>query len=1046
MSGSKPDHSNSHSFTPSPSRSSFDASSPTGAHPSLRMARTPSAAAQHRQSINELRGAPPSPRTQRQPSVTQIAVQELIDNPPQRSAPDPRFAGRDWRTIRVQELTSPDELRFVDAKTTVEAATNLLIGSGAPVVLIREDDSSPVISTFDYRDLTAYLLMVVGLAAPDDDHIQDFIQLAQKAREGTSVPLRDIKAWGKREPLTFVSGKADLIKAIELFGQAVQRIVVIDEETKAVTGLLSQSRLIRFLWENGRHFPVIDQLYGQYLRDLKIGSNNVISIHGDRPLAEALTLLHHEGVSSLPVLDNASNVLGNISVADVKLLTKSSSLPLLRNTCAHFISVILSARGLDEGKDSVPVFHVTPMNTLAHTVAKLVATKSHRVWVTESMTPSSSGPPTPSLPSATLSLPSAHNSSISPGPSHHYIAPPPIFVADSGGVADSLLKSPFSPTAGPLISASSFPGQRLSGKLVGVVSLTDILILFARAGGLHAADPNEVRMSRRRSSSSSMRLSVDLGPRPSYPTKVRDVVVFRGKRCNSTSIFQPHRRTDLIVHAKRNALLLGSTPQDGLKGLLQDSLDRREAFSNELKELKDLGQDLGHLTSDLRSIASGYTSTVKAAEGLTHRDWSDLMHGVRIYERKYLEEQAKLEAANKLIQEKEDFIKDLQKATRELVHFLGTFIIENIDEPPEDVMQIFADYPCPDYEWAIPYVRLPEASYNNMRRRYGDAQAGLEEYRAVAADQDSLIKEQSDQLMKQSRKYETSLLTLKEKNDEMTALEQKCATLEARLAEYEDAVGQQSGDGTPVHGEDFQNYIASLKAQADTLADGVASRDAQIESLLSQLRQRGRSWRSPAIRARTESVDFSSLSSSTARLGPLEPQGGDESKPKRSNSTSAAFLRGKFSNHTPSVQHRRRSLSFASSAHPQDGSEQPNDPFHSAQPRSDSLGPFRALRSEHATPSTVRGMLSDIPETSAEGGESPRALSTTSSDREVYRRSMSALNALNMFASMSTTNTSSAGAEPTNDNDPEVDKLSIEETEPLTVSEMYHEDTHHLTS
>ncbi|RMD39286.1 hypothetical protein DV735_g5841, partial [Chaetothyriales sp. CBS 134920] len=502
MPASKQDPSNPHSFSPSPSRSSFDASSPAGGHPALRMSRTPSAAAQH---INELRGAPPSPRTQRQPSVTQIAVQELIDNPPQRSAPDPRFAGRDWRTIRVQELTSPDELRFVDAKTTVEAATNLLIGSGAPVLLIREDDSSPVISTFDYRDLTAYLLMVVGLAAPDDDHIQDFIQLAQKAREGTSVPLRDIEAWGKREPLTFVSGKADLIKAIELFGQAVQRIVVIDEETKAVTGLLSQSRLVRFLWENGRHFPVIDQLYGQYLRDLKIGSNNVISIHGDRPLAEALTLLHHEGVSSLPVLDNASNVLGNISVADVKLLTKSSSLPLLRNTCTHFISVILSARGLDEGKDSVPVFHVTPMNTLAHTVAKLVATKSHRVWVTEPMTPSSSGPPTPSLASASLT-PLAHSPSIS-SPSHHYIPPPSIFVADSGGAGDSLPKSPF--------TASSFPGQRVSWKLVGVISLTDILILFARAGGLHAADPNEVRMSRRRSSSSSMRPSVDLGPRPS---------------------------------------------------------------------------------------------------------------------------------------------------------------------------------------------------------------------------------------------------------------------------------------------------------------------------------------------------------------------------------------------------------------------------------------------------------------------------------------------------------------------------------------------------
>lgn len=61
-----------------------------------------------------------------------------------------------------------------------------------------------------------------------------------------------------------------------------------------------------------------------------------------------------------------------------QLLTRSSSLPLLHNTCIHFISVILSTRGLIEGKDSFPVFHVNPSSTLAHTVAKLVATRSHR--------------------------------------------------------------------------------------------------------------------------------------------------------------------------------------------------------------------------------------------------------------------------------------------------------------------------------------------------------------------------------------------------------------------------------------------------------------------------------------------------------------------------------------------------------------------------------------------------------------------------------------------------------------------------------------------
>ena len=107
--------------------------------------------------------------------------------------------------------------------------------------------------------------------------------------------------------------------------------------------------------------------------------------------------MNNEGVTSLAVVDNQYNVVGNISNVDVKvlpqleiyprlkplltapqLLTKSSSAPLLENTCIHFISVILSTRGMNDGKDSYPVFHINPHSTLAHTVAKLVATKAHR--------------------------------------------------------------------------------------------------------------------------------------------------------------------------------------------------------------------------------------------------------------------------------------------------------------------------------------------------------------------------------------------------------------------------------------------------------------------------------------------------------------------------------------------------------------------------------------------------------------------------------------------------------------------------------------------
>lgn len=113
------------SAVPTPTRQGFSNSrSPHSRNPSLHLAHMPSPASQHRQSFSEsLRGLPPSPRAQRQPSFSQLAVQDLIDNPPARN--DPVFAGRDWRTVNVAELVSPEDLKFAEVNTGVEAATNV---------------------------------------------------------------------------------------------------------------------------------------------------------------------------------------------------------------------------------------------------------------------------------------------------------------------------------------------------------------------------------------------------------------------------------------------------------------------------------------------------------------------------------------------------------------------------------------------------------------------------------------------------------------------------------------------------------------------------------------------------------------------------------------------------------------------------------------------------------------------------------------------------------------------------------------------------------
>jgi len=100
-------------------------STPKGPPAPLKMASSPSPHSGHRSSFAEnMRGMPASPRSSRQPSFSQQALQDLLNNPPTKGG-EPRFQGRDWRSVKVGEIVERGQVRFVEYDTSVEEATNV---------------------------------------------------------------------------------------------------------------------------------------------------------------------------------------------------------------------------------------------------------------------------------------------------------------------------------------------------------------------------------------------------------------------------------------------------------------------------------------------------------------------------------------------------------------------------------------------------------------------------------------------------------------------------------------------------------------------------------------------------------------------------------------------------------------------------------------------------------------------------------------------------------------------------------------------------------
>lgn len=83
---------------------------------------------------------------------------------------------------------------------------------------------------------------------------------------------------GRKEPLITLDETTDLSKAIEVFGSGVHRVLVAEQGTSNVKGILTQLRLVQFFWENRSSFPGVNQLYSQLIKDLNLGSKTVLAI------------------------------------------------------------------------------------------------------------------------------------------------------------------------------------------------------------------------------------------------------------------------------------------------------------------------------------------------------------------------------------------------------------------------------------------------------------------------------------------------------------------------------------------------------------------------------------------------------------------------------------------------------------------------------------------------------------------------------------------------------------------------------------------------
>ncbi|ORX96704.1 cystathionine beta-synthase [Basidiobolus meristosporus CBS 931.73] len=291
----------------------------------------------------------------------------------------------DWGMIKAKELIQVQNVIIIDGEASLESAVQTLIRGGVSSAPIYSQETNNFIGMFDYRDMLTYVLAVKErssiLQKESSPEIADLIKRASNAE---SIPVKLASDLSQRNPFYSVTEDTSLIQILDLLSSHVQRVVVADNEGK-LTGILSQSLIVEYIFTRLEHYPDLKALFMKTLPELNMGKTEVISISTDRPVIDAMALLIRSGLSSVAVVDPSDRVLGNISLSDVKqYIQKNYRQAILHGTCLQFISQIRMDQGLECGADHAPIYDVPPNATLHHTVAKMLATKAHRIWVSDS--------------------------------------------------------------------------------------------------------------------------------------------------------------------------------------------------------------------------------------------------------------------------------------------------------------------------------------------------------------------------------------------------------------------------------------------------------------------------------------------------------------------------------------------------------------------------------------------------------------------------------------------------------------------------------------
>ncbi|OZJ03288.1 hypothetical protein BZG36_03753 [Bifiguratus adelaidae] len=303
--------------------------------------------------------------------------------------------GLDWRTVAAGNLVEGQKVLEIPGSTPIELACEKLVEykvSSAPIYVDQSVENSgskrEYVGMFDYGDVIAYLLLVLKRLKQKSETVSgedpQVLELMRRVGGGESIPVKLVSDLSHKNPFYSKPYDTPLLEIVRMMSGPAHRVAMMRPNGE-IAGILSQSLALIWLYEHAQHSKdeSLHRLLNRTLKDLGLGTTPVMSVPSDTMVVNALEVINSKKISSLAVVNPNGVMVGNISMTDVKYIVKSHHHSHLFLTCFQLVSKVRFDKGVEDGQDTYPVFDVKPESTLGYAMAKLIATKAHRVWVTD---------------------------------------------------------------------------------------------------------------------------------------------------------------------------------------------------------------------------------------------------------------------------------------------------------------------------------------------------------------------------------------------------------------------------------------------------------------------------------------------------------------------------------------------------------------------------------------------------------------------------------------------------------------------------------------